>query len=163
MPRSTLLLRLPQPCQESWDAMTPTGPGRHCATCQKTVVDFTQKTDGELLAYFRQARPDQTCGRFRSAQLGRPLAARPAAAVRWQYWLAGLLVAALTAQSCQNSTIGEVEPMAPRHLAPPAFMGDTTLVGDIDTLVPDSAIVSPAPPPGCTLTKQVLGEPAIMG
>jgi hypothetical protein len=30
--------------------MTPRGPGCHCAACQKTVVDFTLKTDAEILA-----------------------------------------------------------------------------------------------------------------
>jgi hypothetical protein len=58
--------------------MTPASGGRHCAACQKTVVDFTQKTDAEILAALRQAA-GQTCGRLRPDQVGRPLVAPTAA------------------------------------------------------------------------------------
>ena len=87
--RAAVSVHIPQPCAESWDAMLPTGPGRHCAACQKTVVDFTEKTDAEILAYLAQAMGD-TCGRFGNDQLNRPLlpalVARPAS--RWHAWLA---------------------------------------------------------------------------
>jgi hypothetical protein len=69
--------------------MTPTGPGRHCTACQKTVVDFTQKTDAEILAALRHAA-GETCGRLRPDQLGRPLVA-PTAAPRWRAWLGAAL------------------------------------------------------------------------
>lgn len=89
MTQRATLLRIPQPCAESWDAMTPTATGRHCAACQKTVVDFTQKTDVEILAALRQAA-GETCGRLRPDQLARPLlpAAEPS---RWRSWLAAVL------------------------------------------------------------------------
>lgn len=53
--------------------MTPAAQGRHCAACDKVVVDFTRMTDRELLAYLEQAS-GSTCGRFRVQQLNRPLA-----------------------------------------------------------------------------------------
>ena len=52
--------------------MTPAGPGRHCAACAKTVVDFTQQTDAEILAYLARAK-GTSCGRIRADQLVRPL------------------------------------------------------------------------------------------
>jgi hypothetical protein len=76
--------------------MTPAGPGRHCAACQKTVIDFSLKSDAEILAYFAQAT-GETCGRLRRDQLNRPLlplppmVARPAA--RWRAWVALALAA----------------------------------------------------------------------
>lgn len=82
-------LRIAEPCHESWAAMTPTGPGRHCAACQQTVVDFTHKTDVEILAALRQAA-GQTCGRLRPDQLNRPLV-EPAPAPRWRAWLGAVL------------------------------------------------------------------------
>ena len=89
MPRPTIQLRIAQPCPESWSAMTPTGPGRHCAACQKVVVDFSHKTDSEILAYLARAG-SSPCGRFRADQLARPL--HPAAPVsRWRSWLASIL------------------------------------------------------------------------
>lgn len=34
-------LHIATPCHEDWSGMTPHGPGRHCASCDKTVVDLT--------------------------------------------------------------------------------------------------------------------------
>jgi hypothetical protein len=86
---STVTVQIPQPCLESWDDMTPVGAGRHCAACAKTVVDFTQKTDAEILAYLAGAS-GETCGRLRHNQQNRPLLpalpGRPAG--RWRAWLA---------------------------------------------------------------------------
>lgn len=89
MTQRPTLVRIPQPCAESWAAMTPTATGRHCAACQKVVVDFTQKTDAEILAALRQAA-GPTCGRLRADQLARPLvpAADPS---RWRSWLGAML------------------------------------------------------------------------
>lgn len=85
MPYPAVLVQLPAPSAESWNAMPPTTAGRHCAACQHEGVDFTTYTDGELAAYL--ARPGKLAGgRFRTSQLGRPLlpAARPVAG--WWGW-----------------------------------------------------------------------------
>jgi hypothetical protein len=85
-----LTVTIPQPCPESWDAMTPTSTGRHCAACQKTVVDFSLMSDGEILALLQKSSTG-LCGRFDAGQLARPL--RPvavAASRRWQTWAATL-------------------------------------------------------------------------
>jgi hypothetical protein len=83
-------LAIPRPCNESWAAMTLTATGRHCAACQQTVVDFTLKTDAEILAYLAGAASYRTCGRFAAEQLERPLqrAAPAAPTARWRAWLA---------------------------------------------------------------------------
>lgn len=91
MTRRVSAVHIAQPCPESWDAMTPTSIGRHCAACQKTVVDFSQKTDAEILAALRQAA-GQTCGRLRPDQVNRPLIA-PTPAPRWRAWLGAVLAA----------------------------------------------------------------------
>ena len=77
-------INIPRPCLESWATMTPTATGRHCASCRTTVIDFTEKTDAEVMAHFQQVRWGGTCGRFRVGQLDRPLRpAATAAAGRW--------------------------------------------------------------------------------
>ncbi|MBD2769080.1 carboxypeptidase-like regulatory domain-containing protein [Hymenobacter sp. BT664] len=87
--RPVVSLTIPQPCNESWAAMTPTATGRHCAACEKTVVDFTLKTDAEILAYLAGAARNRICGRFAAEQLERPLQrAELAAPRRWRVWLA---------------------------------------------------------------------------
>ncbi|WP_201982671.1 carboxypeptidase-like regulatory domain-containing protein [Hymenobacter rubidus] len=69
--------------------MTPTNTGRHCAACAKVVVDFTLKTDAEILAYLAKAASGRTCGRFAAGQLDRPLqrAAPATPTARWRAWL----------------------------------------------------------------------------
>jgi hypothetical protein len=82
-------VRIASPCHERWAAMTPTATGRHCAACQKTVVDFTHKTDAEILAAFRHVA-GETCGRLRADQLGRSLVV-PTPAPHWRAWLGAVL------------------------------------------------------------------------
>lgn len=59
-----------KPCHENWDAMTPKEQGAFCLACQKTVVDFSQKTTDEIKDFFRVVPPsEKICGRFRNDQL----------------------------------------------------------------------------------------------
>ena len=90
---SRVSLTIPQPCHQSWAAMIPVAAGRHCAACAKTVVDFTLKTDAEILAFLVGAAHGSTCGRFAAGQLERPLqrAAPAALATRWRAWLAAVV------------------------------------------------------------------------
>ncbi|WP_188766690.1 carboxypeptidase-like regulatory domain-containing protein [Emticicia aquatilis] len=70
--KNTLQLSVSQPCHENWDNFTPTPSGGFCGSCQKNVRDFTQMSDTELIAYFRNAATKQSesmCGRFRDNQL----------------------------------------------------------------------------------------------
>jgi len=61
-------LTIPTPCHENWDEMTPAQGGNFCGSCQKTVIDFTRKSDAEVLAYFSAHQRTKTCGRFREDQ-----------------------------------------------------------------------------------------------
>ena len=71
-------LHLPSPCHEDWDAMTPCDRGRHCASCQETVVDFTRMSDAQLIRFFEEYGKDrQVCGQLRTSQLVRPLDRSP--------------------------------------------------------------------------------------
>lgn len=65
-------ITIPQPCAESWAAMSPAGTGRHCATCQKTVVDFTHMSTQAVIAYLADPAHHDSCGRLRSGQLNPP-------------------------------------------------------------------------------------------
>jgi CarboxypepD_reg-like domain len=70
--KNVFQLSIPKPCHENWDNFTPTPTGGFCASCQKNVQDFTQMSDTELVAFFRNAtitKNSSLCGRFRENQL----------------------------------------------------------------------------------------------
>jgi CarboxypepD_reg-like domain len=61
-------ISIPQPCSERWDKFTPKDNGRHCASCDKVVIDFTKMSDAQILT-FLQHKKSNTCGRFRHDQM----------------------------------------------------------------------------------------------
>lgn len=61
-------LNVPNPCNNKWDEMVPNDNGRHCKQCNKTVVDFSNYTTEQLLAYFRDSG-QSVCGRIGEQQL----------------------------------------------------------------------------------------------
>ena len=63
-----LKLEIPSPCSQNWNEMTPEKQGRFCSSCQKTVTDFTQMSDSQLLQFFKKNK-EGGCGRFREDQL----------------------------------------------------------------------------------------------
>jgi CarboxypepD_reg-like domain len=63
-----LVLSVPKPCSEKWSGFTSTQSGKMCATCSKVVVDFTGKSETEIVRYFSTSK-EKTCGRFRASQV----------------------------------------------------------------------------------------------
>jgi hypothetical protein len=68
-------IQIPQPCHEDWGKMTPNEQGRHCASCDKTVTDFTKMSDKQIAAFLLNS--GSTCGRFSTYQLNRELVMHP--------------------------------------------------------------------------------------
>lgn len=62
-------ISIPKPCHEDWNKMTPNEKGKFCASCSKTVVDFTQKSTQEIQDYFQQNSVKRVCGHFYRKQL----------------------------------------------------------------------------------------------
>ncbi len=56
-------------CDEDWNKMTPVQFGRHCAACQKTVINFSGMSDAQIIAFYAQKGNEKTCGQFRTGQL----------------------------------------------------------------------------------------------
>jgi hypothetical protein len=60
-------ISIPQPCHQSWQQMTAVDKGRHCASCCKTVVDFTRMSNSEIIKYL--SLKTNVCGRIEQYQL----------------------------------------------------------------------------------------------
>jgi len=62
---------IPKPCHENWATMTPEEKGRFCQVCSKSVRDFTNASDLEIINNLSQ-NPN-ICANFRIDQLDRNL------------------------------------------------------------------------------------------
>lgn len=59
-----------EPCHENWDKMTPNDKGAFCLSCQKNVVDFSNKSINQIKDFFRKKTSSESvCGRFDEHQL----------------------------------------------------------------------------------------------
>lgn len=73
MQKEKLIITIPKPCSENWDEMTFGEKGRFCASCQKTVIDFTALTDAEIVNTIRSAGNSPICGHYHISQLNREI------------------------------------------------------------------------------------------
>lgn len=65
--KATYHISIPSPCHQAWEEMGQKENGRYCQACQKTVVDFRNKTKNEITRHLLD-NPG-TCGNFHSFQL----------------------------------------------------------------------------------------------
>lgn len=52
-------MKIATPCHESWDAMTAAEGGRHCDSCDRTVVDLTSLTPDQARVTFNHDLPQR--------------------------------------------------------------------------------------------------------
>ena len=69
--RKVITVNIPEPCHEDWNKMTPKDQGRHCAACNKTVVDFTKQSDEQIIKSLESN--GNLCGRFKTQQIDREI------------------------------------------------------------------------------------------
>jgi hypothetical protein len=70
--KQEITLSIPQPCKQDWNKMSIAEQGKHCISCNKTVIDFSLYSDKELLEFFSKF-DNHVCGRFNDYQLNRTL------------------------------------------------------------------------------------------
>ena len=69
--KSKYSIQIPKPCHENWDEMSPNAQGKFCGSCQKNVIDFTNKSAVEIQNYLWEHKKQGICGRFEQTQLSR--------------------------------------------------------------------------------------------
>jgi hypothetical protein len=67
-------ISIPTPCSEDWDKMTTTEQGKHCASCNKTVMDLSLYSDKELVELLKKVNTP-ICGHVSAYQLNREIVA----------------------------------------------------------------------------------------
>jgi hypothetical protein len=71
-PMEPFKITIAEPCRENWNNMLPIEQGRFCAVCDKSVVDFTQKSPAQIQSVLQHAN-GKVCGRFNTTDLDRVL------------------------------------------------------------------------------------------
>lgn len=147
-------ISVPKPCHENWNAMTPAlDPtngigGRHCDSCQHTVMDLTRVSDAQLIDLFRKdAMPK--CARFSQGQLDRVIALEersprllPAAAVGAALALASPDAAA---QNC-TPTLGKMAISRPVQVDEPRTVGEMVISRPVEPVIKGEMDVRDIPP-----------------
>lgn len=121
----SLKVSIPKPCSYGWDRMTLTEDlkGRHCAACDKIVVDFTIMSTDQLKSFLHENRGVKTCGYFKTMDTTAPKwfqkpllnlynrieTGFPKSMVRIGFLL--LISGMIYLSGCSTRTAGDVEPI----------------------------------------------------
>ena len=66
------MIHIENPCSEKWKNMTPLAEGRLCHSCNTPVIDFTGKTEKEILGYFEKRKNENFCGQYKASTVTTP-------------------------------------------------------------------------------------------
>ncbi len=108
-----------KPCHEDWNAMQPNEEGRHCLSCTKTVVDFTNWEVDDIKRYLGNQTGEHVCGRFRTQDL-QPAQQQDTKTIVREIWVSALpefkkmaaiicLMFGMFFTSCNSETTGKTE------------------------------------------------------
>lgn len=61
-------VQINEPCPANWDKMQIKLHARHCEQCDKSVIDFTQKSRAEIIAFLLENPNGSVCGRMNRQQ-----------------------------------------------------------------------------------------------
>jgi hypothetical protein len=121
-----LHIRIPQPCHENWNEMTPTTQGAFCKSCRKNVIDFSTKTENEIYNIISGAEDGKLCGRFTSFQLEQPIR-KTEIKNGWMNWRAIAASLAAFFSFGKLGTSADLEPK-PKLCTEKTIKGDTTVL-----------------------------------
>lgn len=118
-----------KPCTEDWGRMSPEEQGRHCQVCCKTVVDFSKKSNTEIIGFLQSNSDKKVCGRFRSEQLSshpKSQVSRPSNRYRIFFAALVFVFGGMLFSSCSSQGPHEV-------MGDVAYVPDSTEIKNIDT------------------------------
>jgi hypothetical protein len=161
MKKQSLSISIPEPCHEKWSKMNPAEQGRHCLSCQKTVVDFTSMPKVKIAEYVSEHQ-GKMCGRFTSDQLNVELIP-PKPSKSWLKYAAIILGLV--------PTIGYGQEVKSKTTPVPTHVIDDLQIGDVEVDIPITGEMNVIPPPKQAQTKIVSGilvddesgEPIVFG
>jgi hypothetical protein len=95
-------IHIDNPCSENWKNMTPLAEGRLCHSCNTAVIDFTQKTEKEILDYFEKRKDEHFCGQYKASSVTTPRSLK----FKWILIALSLIFGAGFISSCRRHVKG---------------------------------------------------------
>jgi hypothetical protein len=97
-------IQIDNPCNEKWNRMKVRDGGRLCLSCNKVVVDFTKKSEKEIIEYFTQKADDSICGKYRAEHVTTP---RKSGKFKWMITVLALIFGTSFISSCRKHVVGK--------------------------------------------------------
>lgn len=91
MKYNTFSIHLESNCPENWEKMSSNDSGKFCNKCSKSVVDFTNFSDKEIIEYFSKPQ-GKVCGRLNKSQIDRKYQLIQKSSFLNRKWIAGILL-----------------------------------------------------------------------
>lgn len=150
-------LSIPKPCNENWNAMISAEKGRFCSSCEKTVVDFTQKSSEEIQYYLTNNKKQRVCGHFYRKQLDTVVIQLPNYTIQQKYSFHKVFIVCLlltmgtSLLSCKTDT-GKIQKIEKVEFVDSIQKVTTTPAIKKDTVIPlkISRQINLPPPPTIT-------------
>ncbi len=163
-------ISIPKPCHEDWNQMTPEQKGRFCGVCNKTVVDFTNKTTTEVDQIIDEKKSEKICGRFNSTQIAGPVTVTVPAYIRAQrysvtraFMIALFFVFGAGLFSCTSNSgelVGKIEVTGDMEITEEIVKGEVftgdTLICIMPLPIKEKAIAVEIPQVGQTIIREEL-------
>lgn len=64
-------IKIPNPCDENWNKMTPTARGMFCSNCKKELIDYRHYSNKQLLKSLNDN--EKICGKFSLHQIDKEI------------------------------------------------------------------------------------------
>lgn len=102
-------IKLNKACDEKWGNMTPCNDGKFCHLCSKEVIDFTDKTQKEIIEKIKSSK-GEICGKLTKTQLNTPYIEfenKKSFSIPYAKVASTILLATsfMTAQSCNTQNV----------------------------------------------------------
>lgn len=90
--------------------MIPFEEGRLCQSCNTPVIDFTQKSEKEILDYFEKKSGEHFCGKYSASTVSTPNSIR----FKWILIALSLILGTGLISSCRKHVMGRKMRVPPK-------------------------------------------------
>ncbi len=112
-----LKLSIPQPCHEDWAKMSPTEKGKHCAVCDKEVLDMRGKSPEEVALKISHSKSGEVCAQIPNHILDKPIQLQAAGIGKYgKMGAAGALITAVALSPTISDSVNLFETISDKNI-----------------------------------------------